>query len=96
MISLLLSLAGCGGTYADFGKFSWWVRAFLKSVTVVVYDRRSETEFIAGTFKTDFEQASKAWAVCRERAENYAHQNNLADWEYHCCGKTFWSDCVRF
>ena len=92
VVLLLISLTGCGGTYADFGKLSWWIKAFLKSITVVVYDQQSKTEYIAGTFKTDSENI---WDACRKLADSYARQNELNDWEYHCCGKTFWSDCVR-
>ena len=94
IILLLLGLTGCN-PYKNFGEYAWWVKPFVKKITVYVYSRETNTKYMAGQFTPDFKNAPLIWETSKNLANNYANQHQLKDWEYQVCGKTFWSDCIR-
>lgn len=95
IILLILGLTGCGNPYKSFGEYAWWVKPFVKKITIFVYDRDANTTHEAGQFVPDFSNAPEVWEAGRRLANSYANQNQIKDWEYKVCGKTFWSKCVR-
>lgn len=91
---LLLSLAGCGSPYGD-GQYAWWAKMFVKKITVLVYDHDTYATHIAGQFIPDFSNAFRSWETAQRIANNYANLNQIRNWEYKVCGKTFWSECIQ-
>ena len=95
IILLLLSLAGCSDPYKKFGEYAWWVKPFIRKITVFVYSRETNTKYTAGQFIPNFNNAPLVWETSKNLANSYADQHQLKDWEYQVCGETFWSGCVR-